>query len=119
MGLAVSLVTVISISGCGFGPASVLFTFENQTGLALCDFHTTHEAAEADCLAEIKPHGTTKWGRDCDNLRDRPIRMVIAVKESRRVIYDRTATCGEWNHRGTIVIRAAGSEFVVTDELSP
>ena len=57
------------------------------------------------------------WGRDCDNENDRPIRMVIAVKSDRRVIYDRTATCGEWNGHGNITIRKVGGEFLVTDDL--
>jgi hypothetical protein len=113
------LLGAVLVTGCG--PASVLFTFDNQTDETLCDLHVTpaesDEGSENDCLASIQPQGTTKWGRDCDNENDRPIRMVI--DRDRSVIYDRTATCGEGNHHGRITIRTDGDAFVVTDELKP
>jgi hypothetical protein len=101
------------------GPADVVFTFENETHFALCDFHSAAAAAASECLAEMAPQETTTWGRDCDNQTDRPIRMVIAVKRDRRVIYDKTASSGEWDDHSTIVIRQIGSDLVVTDELEP
>jgi hypothetical protein len=45
--------------------------------------------------------------------------MVVAVERDRRVIYDRTASCGEWDGHGIIIIRQIGSDFFVTDELEP
>jgi hypothetical protein len=114
-GLAV--ISLVFVSGCG--SASVLFTFDNQTGARLCEYANREGVAAARCLAEIRPRAETKWGRDCDNLSNRPIRIIITVKDGGRVIYDRTASCGEWNDtERRFVIEQDGNEFMVTDSFS-
>lgn len=104
------------VSACG--PESVLLTFDNRTTEPLCDYAYPEQIASASCLAEIAAQTQTKWGRDCDADATRPIRVIISIKRSRRAIYDRTASCGEWHKsKGRFVIEQVGGDFVVTASL--
>ena len=115
--IALPLALVLVLLACG--PASVSFTFDNRTGSALCEYRSRREANSAMCLAEIRPRVEAKWGRDCDGQDGRPISMVIVVKESRKEIYNRTASCGEWDDTDRkFVIEQSGGQFVVTDSLA-
>jgi hypothetical protein len=114
--LAIVVTLTVIVTGCG--PADVTFTFDNRTDTAFCEYASHQSAQSARCLAELKPHDDTHWGRDCDNQSDRPIRVVITVKQGGRQIYDRTATCGEWHDAdGKFVIEQQGDDFIVTDSL--
>ena len=67
------------------------------------------------CLAEVDPLSETKWGRDCDGEKGRKIGVVIVVKATGEEIYNRTASCGEWDDSNrTFVIEQQNGEFVVT-----
>ena len=116
-----ALLIVIVAAGCGwepFFPPSVSFTFENRTDAALCEYGSPEGAAAARCLQELKPRAETESGRDCDGLEDRPITVIITVKQGGSTIYDKTATCGEWHDSGgRFVIEQEADEFIVTDSL--
>ena len=106
------------VSGCGFGPASVLFTFDNRTDSVLCEYPSPQDDAGARCLAQVEPRTETHWGRDCDNQESRPIRVFITVKQGGRQIYDRTASRGKWDDtKRRFVIERQGDEFIVTVSL--
>ena len=113
--VAVVPLTVIVV-GCG--PADVGFTFDNRTDAALCEYTSPRSAAGARCLAEVEPRAETDWGQDCDNDSNRPITVVITVKQGGYQIYNRTASCGEWDDSDRrFVIEREGGEFIVTDSL--
>ncbi|MEX1255464.1 MAG: hypothetical protein WEE64_14090 [Dehalococcoidia bacterium] len=106
----------VVLAGCG--PASILFTFENRTDAALCYYLSRGDAELAECNQELGPRDETKWGTDCDNRNNRRIQVMVTVKQDGREIYDRPATCGEWNDTDRrFIIEQEGDEFIVTDSL--
>jgi hypothetical protein len=114
--LAIALGLSLAFFGCG--PADVVFTFDNRTDVLLCDFPTAPDAERSDCLVPLAPHSETRSGRDCDNRSGRLIRVIIALEAGRRVIYDRTATCGAWHDSSRrLVIEERGDDLAVTDDL--
>jgi hypothetical protein len=113
----VSVLLILGIAMASCGPASVSFTFDNRTDAVLCAYPHPDDAATARCLVEVQPQSKGHSGRDCDDRNDRRVRVLLVVKDSRSVIYDRTASCGEWNGHGTVVIQQDGPALTVTDQL--
>ena len=111
--LATVMALTVLVAGCG--PASVGFTFDNRTDTALCQYPSPQDAAGARCLTELEPRGETGSGADCDNDRNRPITVIITIKQDGSEIYNRTASCGDWHDAGGRFV--IGDEFVVTDSL--
>lgn len=106
----------VVVVGCG--PADVGFTFDNRTDAALCYYTSLGDAELAECNQELEPRAETDWGQDCDNDSNRPITVVITVKQGGYQIYNRTASCGEWHDTDRrFVIEQEGDEFIVTDSL--
>ncbi len=115
--LATAVALTLVAAGCGF-PPDVGFTFDNRTDAALCYSLSLEEAGAARCLQELEPRAETDSGADCDGLEDRPITVIITVKQGGSIIYDRTASCGEWHDSGgRFVIEQEADEFIVTDSL--
>ena len=113
------LTTIVAVVLAACGPEFVGFTFDNRSTATLCDYMYPEEIVSALCLTEIAPHSKKKSGRDCDADASRPIRVIIVTKRERRIIYDRTASCGEWDKsKRRFVIEQVGDDFVVTDSLS-
>ncbi len=109
---------ILILAGFGCWQQDVLFTFDNRTDAVLCEYGSLNQAAAETCRAELEPQTETRWGRDCDAQRSRPITMIIAVKQGGRQIYNRTATCGEWQDSDRrFVIEQEGDGFIVTDSL--
>ena len=112
--LAVVLLAVI-VAGCIFGHADVVFTFDNRTDAALCQYASPEGVAAARCLENIEPQQEADIGNDCDGVDDRPISVFIAVKQDGRQIFERTETCADWHDTDrTFVIEQEDGEFIVT-----
>jgi len=113
------MVVALTVIVAACGPASVGFTFDNRTDVPLCQYPSPQDAAGGRCLSELEPRDETGSGADCDADANRPITVIVTVKEDGRQIYSRTASCGEWDDSGgKFVIEQDGEEFVVTDSLS-
>ncbi len=100
------------------GPANVGFTFDNRSGSPLCEYPSPEDARGARCLTELDPNSETRGGRDCDGRNSRLVTVIITVKEDGQQIYNKTASCGEWEKsKGRFVIEQVGDDYVVTDGL--
>jgi hypothetical protein len=127
--LAGSVIAAFAVfSGCG--PPGVGFDFDNRTDVAFCKYLHPEDAEIGRCLTEIPPHEETGSGADCDGERGRMIRVLLVVKESGQIVYDRSASCGDWSDAGggcgwrctpsaKFVIEQDGFDFIVTDSLEP
>ena len=108
------VVMTLLVAACG--PADVGFTFDNRTDTVLCEYPSPQDAAGASCLVALDPRAETKGGRDCDGKGERPVSVIITVKDGGDQIYSRTASCGEWNDTDRrFVIEQDGSSFLVSD----
>jgi hypothetical protein len=119
--VGLSLMVVAGLS-CSLGPPRerVTLTFVNSTELELCNYGSLASVARSEICAEIKPRDRTVWRpscgpRDTDRF---PMTVVISIASRGDVIYERTATCGEWRAaRATFIIKQVDGQFVVTDSL--
>ena len=79
----------------------------NSPGLGFCD--------------EVGPRGVSIWRPGCGSGKGavrNPITVVLSAHEEGIKIYQRTATCTEWEDAGaTFIIKQRGDEFIVTDSL--
>ena len=101
---------------CALGPCVTdpVFTFDNRTDQALCDNTSRETASGRECLATIPARGKKKWERDCDGLKSRQVTIIISVKETGRIVYERTASCGEWaGANRTFIIEERNGELRV------
>lgn len=88
--------------------------FVNNTPTRLC-WYSSH-VGDADWCAEIKPHEEITYGTICTS--DDEKLVVLTVGVSGKQIYERTATCREWEDSGArIVIDQVDGRFVVESSL--
>ncbi|MBI5288066.1 MAG: hypothetical protein HY873_03745 [Chloroflexi bacterium] len=129
MGVALfGVITAILFAACDLIPfydVELAFTFDNRTDAILCEYPSSPDAAAGSCAAAIKPHGRTTWRLGCADEGSRgavdrsPITLIITVKETGQEIYNRTASCKEWNDSDRrFVIEEDGGRFIVTDSLA-
>jgi hypothetical protein len=131
--LGLALAGLASLSGCDcLNHVEVKATFINGTDTLLCDHYFAWGANKSGRIPDelgcaggagetVKPHerrtrlpGCGYYGPDeAFNLT-----IVLTVFSDGRVIYNRTASCKEWNDaNATFIIKQRGDDFVVTDSL--
>jgi hypothetical protein len=122
----VVLLLGVAFAGCDripFYTAEVKFTLDNRADAAVCYYASPEDASGAACGRYVEPRSEAAWDPDCgegykSDVDSSPISVIITVKETGRQIYERTATCGEWNDTDRrFVIEQEGDEFIVTDSL--
>ena len=116
------LLVLLGILGSCLGPPRerVDLTFVNATESLLCYYPSSTDAAGSDTCPEVKPSARTVWRPSCGHQdTDKvPLTVVLTIAPNGRVIYDRTAACGEWRRAyATFIIEQRGDQFVVTDSL--
>src|SRR3990172_6667499 len=102
--------------GCldeALGERHIKLTFINSSDSLLC-FNTSGVVF----CDEVKPRGISFWRPGCGigkGAGQNPIAVVLTEKEGGRRIYERSATCNEWEDSGgTFIIKQRGDEFIVT-----
>jgi len=89
----------------------------SQHGSSVAYYNTTDEllcaSSSPSCGAEIKPHATTYWAKDCWSA---PIAVVTVSTQDGRKLYERGADCDDWTGE-FVVINKRDGEFVVNDSL--
>ena len=97
---------------------TVKMTFVNESDVGLCFNLSSSSAATGDFCGEVKARGKSVWRPGCSPSGDQPITVVLSVGPGGREIYNRTATCNEWEASGAkFTIEKRGDELVVTDSL--
>jgi len=91
-------------------------TSQNSSSVAY--YNTTDEllcasSSSPPCGAEIKPHATSYWAKDCWSA---PIAVVTVSTQDGRKLYERGADCDDWTGE-FVVINKRDGEFVVNDSL--
>ena len=110
--------STIVFSACWVNENEVKLTFVNESDVGLCFNLSSSSAATGDFCGEVKPRGTTAWIPGCSPSGDQLITVVLTVGQGGREIYNRTATCNEWEDAlATFIIKQRGDELVVTDSL--
>jgi hypothetical protein len=111
---------VIVLTACG------LTTFPDEHPLKLTFINTSDSllcfnAPGLGFCDEVKPRGISFWSPGCGSGKGavrNPITVVLSAHEEGIKIYQRTATCKEWEDAGaTFIIKQRGDEFIVTDSL--
>ena len=111
--VALLLGSIIVFAGC-FEPM-VKLSFENNSDSDLC-FNLT-KGIPGYC-SKVDARATTVWRPGCDNPETTTLTIVLSVAQGRREIYNRTATCNEWDASGAkFTIEQRGDELVVSDSL--
>ncbi len=110
----------IVLTACG------LTTYPDEHPLKLTFINTSDSLlcfgrSGVDFCDKVTARGISFWHPGCGSgkgaVRNR-ITVVLTVKEGGRRIYQRTATCNEWEDAGaTFIIKQRGDEFIVTDSL--
>ena len=115
--VALLLVSVIVFAAC-LTENEVKMTFVNESDALLCFNLSSEHGASGDFCDEVKARDTSVWRPGCSPSGDQPITVVLNVGQGGREIYNRTATCNEWEESGAkFTIEQRGSELVVTDSL--
>jgi hypothetical protein len=110
--------SIIVFAACWYNDNDVKLTFVNSSDSLLCFNLSSSAAATGDFCDEVKPRGTTAWIPGCSPSGDQPITVVLTVGPRGREIYNRTATCNEWEDAlATFIIKQSGDEFFVADSL--
>jgi len=131
--IALLLGSIIVFAACGLttfpDEHPLKLTFINTSDSLLC-FNTS--GTGVDFCNKVNPRGISFWRPGCGSGKGavrNPITVVLTVKqgdrrvvltekEGERRIYQRTATCKEWEDSGaTFIIKQRGDEFIVTDSL--
>ena len=116
--VALLLGCVIVFSACWVNENEVKLTFVNESDVGLCFNLSSSSAATGDFCGEVKARGKSVWRPGCSPSGDQPITVVLSVGPGGREIYNRTATCNEWEESGAkFTIEQRGDELVVTDSL--
>ncbi len=116
--VALLLGCVIVFSACWVNENEVKLTFVNESDVGLCFNLSSSSAATGDFCGEVKAQGKSVWRPGCSPSGDQPITVVLSVGPGGREIYNRTATCNEWEESGAkFTIEQRGDELVVTDSL--
>ena len=117
--VALLLGCVIVFSACWLNENEVKLTFVNESDVGLCFNLSSSSAATGDFCGEVKARGKSVWRPGCSRPGEEPITVVLSVGPGGREIYNRTATCNEWEESGAkFTIEQRGDELVVTDSLS-
>jgi hypothetical protein len=115
--LLLLLGSIIVFAAC-LNEKDVKLTFVNSSDSLLCFELSSAGAAEGDICDEVQPRGTTVWRPGCSPSGEKPLTVALTVRPERRQIYDRTATCNEWEDaQATFIIKQSGDELVVSDSL--
>ena len=116
--IALLLGCVIVFSACWLNENEVKLTFVNSSDALLCFNLSSAAAARGEYCDEVKPRGTTAWIPGCSPSGDQLITVVLTVGPGGREVYNRTATCNEWEDAlATFIIKQSGDEFFVADSL--
>ena len=116
--VALLLGSVIVFTACWLSDNDVKLTFVNSSDSLLCFRLSSAGAARVDFCDEVKPRGTTAWIPGCSPSGDQLITVVLTVGQGGREVYNRTATCNQWEDAlATFIIKQSGDELVVTDSL--
>ena len=116
--VALLLGCVIVFSACWLNENEVKMTFVNESDALLCFNLSSSAAATGDFCGEVKARDTSVWRPGCSPSGEHPITVVLSVGPGGREIYNRTATCNEWEDSGAkFTIEQRGDELVVTDSL--
>ena len=116
--IALLLGSIIVFAACWLNDNDVKLTFVNSSDSLLCFDLSSAGAARVAFCDEVKPRGTTAWIPGCSPSGDQLITVVLTVGQGGREIYNRTATCNEWEDSlATFIIKQSGDELVVTDSL--
>lgn len=111
------------LGACGgeFKRSEVNLQFVNNTDSLLCYFPNSEEAAAERFCEEVSPQKKRSWAPECGPGEDANLTataVVLTVGLGGEVIYNRTATCKQWNDSGAkITIDRRDGKFVVTDSL--
>ncbi len=115
--VALLLGCVIILAAC-LTENEVKMTFVNESDALLCFNLSSSSAATGDFCGEVKARDTSVWRPGCSPSGEQPLTVVLSVGPGGREIYNRTATCNEWEDAGaTFIIKERGDEFIVTDSL--
>ena len=116
--VALLLGCVIVFAACWLVENRVKMTFVNDSDAPLC-FNLSSAAAErGDTCSRVKPRGTTVWSPECSSAGEEPLMVVLSLEQGGRDVYNRTATCNEWEEPGArFTIEQRGDEFIVMDSL--
>ncbi len=116
--IALLLGSIIVLAACWYNDNDVKLTFVNSSDSLLCFRLSSAGAARVDFCDEVKPRGRSAWIPGCSPSGDQPITVVLTVGPGGREIYNRTATCNEWEDAlATFIIKQRGDELVVSDSL--
>ncbi len=108
----------VIVSAACLNERDIKMTFVNSSDSLLCFDVSSADAAAGGPCAEVKPRGTSVWRPGCSQSGEEPLTVVLSVPPGGREIYNRTATCNEWeNALATFIIKQGGDELVVTDSL--
>lgn len=118
--LIVNAVIAAMLLACGSNPVHAKMTFLNQTNSSLC-LYGSRDAPGTDACSGVKANAKTTWDTGCgygDEARSNAITVVLTMGETGPVIYEKTASCKEWQDAdATFVIEESGGEFTVSDNL--
>lgn len=113
-----SLIVIVGV-GCfdeALGNRRIKLTFINTSDSLLC-----FNSPGLGFCDEVKPRGISFWRPGCGSGKGAgqiPLTVVLSAHEEGIKIYQRTATCNEWEDAGaTFIIKQRGDEFIVTDSL--
>ncbi len=116
--IALLLGSIIVLSACWLNENEVKMTFVNSSDSLLCFNLSSSSAATGDFCGEVKARGKSVWRPGCSPSGDQLITVVLTVGPGGREIYNRTATCNEWEDAlATFIIKQSGDELVVSDSL--
>ncbi len=117
--IALLLGSVIVFAACWLIDGNtVKMTFVNDSDALLCFNLSSSAAATGDLCGEVKARDTSVWRPGCSPSGEHPITVVLSVGPGGREIYNRTATCNEWEESGAkFTIEQRGDELVITDSL--
>ena len=116
--VALLLGCVIVFAACWLSENRVKMTFVNDSDALLCFNLSSAEAARGDSCGEVKSRRTSVWRPGCSPSGSEPLTVVLSLGQGGREIYNRTATCNEWEASGAkFTIEQRGDEFVVTESL--
>ena len=97
---------------------TVKMTFVNDSDSGLCFNLSSSAAASGDFCGEVKARDTSVWRPGCSPSGEQRLTVVLSIGPGGREIYNRTATCNDWEESGAkFVIVQRGDELVVTDSL--
>ncbi len=97
---------------------TVKMTFVNESDALLCFNRSSSSAATGDFCNEVKARGKSVWRPGCSPSGEQPLTVVLSVGPGGREIYNRTATCNEWEESGAkFTIEQRGGQLAVTDSL--